>query len=78
VVGAGIKEGRRCVSEEALGHEVVCVDGTINVVAVNANSDTHEHLLWPFGDFAINTEEVRSLEGLEPEAEDDGEGVVVE
>ena len=78
MVGTSIEEGRRCVSEEALGHEVVCVDGAINVIAVNTNSDTHKHLLRPFGDFTINTKEVGSLEGLEPKAKDAGEGAIVE
>ena len=48
-------------------HQVVCLDGALNVVTVNANRHAHYHVLWALSDFAIEAEEVRSLEGLESE-----------
>jgi hypothetical protein len=52
----GIEEGRRSVSEEALGHEMVRFEDAFDIVAVNANGDTHDHVLWSFGDLAIEAE----------------------
>ena len=53
--------------EEALGHEIVRLDGPVDVATVNTDSDTHEHELWSLCDLAIDLEKVRALEGLESE-----------
>ena len=39
----------------------------LDVVAVNADSDAHEHVSRPFSDLAIETKEIRAFEGLEAE-----------
>jgi hypothetical protein len=44
------------------------VKHALDVRAVDADHDTHYHVLGTFGDAAINAEEVRSLEGFESEA----------
>ena len=47
--GACIEEGGRRMDEETLRHEIVSLNGSINVVAVNTNSDAHDEVLRPFG-----------------------------
>ena len=49
------------------GHQIVCLDRALNVVTVDSDRHTHDHVLWTFCDLAIEAEEVRSLEGLESE-----------
>jgi hypothetical protein len=56
------------VSEKALGHEMVRFEDAFDVVAVDANGNTHDHVLWSFGDFAIAAEEVGAFKGFEAEA----------
>ena len=51
--------------EVFLGHEVVRLDDLLNIVIMYSNSNAHDHLLWSFSDFAIQTEKVGSLEGFE-------------
>lgn len=53
------------MSEEALRHEVVCFDGALNVLAVNADRHSHKHVLRALGDFTINAQEVGTFERLE-------------
>ena len=55
------------MDEVTLGHEIVCLDGTLDVVPVDADGDAHEHVLWALGNLAIDAEEVRALESLEAE-----------
>jgi hypothetical protein len=54
--------------KEALAHEMVRLNGALDVVAVDTDGDTHEHVLGTFGNATIDTEQVRALEGLESEA----------
>jgi hypothetical protein len=49
------------VREEAFGHEVVGLNGPVDVLAMNADSNTHEQVLWPFRNTAVNLQEVRTL-----------------
>jgi hypothetical protein len=65
--GAGVEEGGRGVREEALGHEVVGLDGRVDVLLVDAHRHAHEHLLGPLADLAVHAEQVGALEGLEAE-----------
>ena len=55
------------VDEVSLRHIVVRLNCAFDVVAVNSNSDSHEHMLRPFSDLAIETKEIRAFEGLEAE-----------
>jgi hypothetical protein len=55
------------VSEEFLRHKVVGFNGGGDVGFVNTDRHTHQHVLWSFRNCAINTQEVRALERLEPE-----------
>ena len=41
---------------------------TINVAAMDTDSDTHEHMLWSLSNASVDPQEVGSLERLEPEA----------
>jgi len=53
------------VSKESLRHEVVGLEDLVNVGAVNTNSDSHHHVLRSLNNLAVDSKEVRSLEGLE-------------
>jgi hypothetical protein len=55
------------MSEIALRHQVVSLDYTVNIGAMNADCDTHYHVLWAFSNTAINAEKVGTFEGLESE-----------
>ena len=50
-----------------LAHEVVRLDGGVDVLAVDAHGDAHDHVLGALGDLAVDLEKVRLLEGLEAE-----------
>ena len=62
-----IEESWGGVDEVSLRHIGVCLNCAFDVVAVNADSDAHEHVLRPFSDLAIETKEIRAFEGLEAE-----------
>ena len=47
------------------GHEIVGFNDLLDVIAVNPNSNTHDHVLWSFGDFAIDSQEIGPLHCLE-------------
>src|SRR5690606_36831102 len=48
-------------------HMVVSLDCLLNIIAVDSNSNTHDHMLRTLGDLSVNTEKVGSLKGLESE-----------
>ncbi len=48
-------------------HQVICLDGTFNIVTVYSNCHSHDHMLRALCNFAIETEEVGSLKGLKTE-----------
>ena len=48
-----------------LAHEVVSLDDLVDVLSPDSNSDTHDHVLRTLSDLAVDSEQVRSLEGLE-------------
>ena len=53
-----IEESWGSVNEEALGHQVVCFDGTIDVAAVDADSNTHDEMLRTLRRAAIDFQKV--------------------
>lgn len=54
--------------EIALGHEIVRLNHTVEIISMNTYSNTHDHVLWPLSDTAIDTKEVRALKSLKTEA----------
>ena len=57
------------MGEVAFGHEVVGLDGAINVVLVDTNGNSHEHVLRSLCCSSVDLEQVRTLEGLESKAD---------
>ena len=43
------------------GHEVVGFNDLLDVIAVNTDGDTHNHVLRSFCDFTIDSQEIGSL-----------------
>ena len=62
---AGIKESRRGVCKVPKREHVVGFQNRVNVVAVNTDSHTHEHLLRPFGNLAVHLEQIGLFQSLE-------------
>lgn len=52
------------MNEPLLGHQVVCLDGTVDIVGVDTASDTHEHVLWSLHSLAVDLEHVGLLQSL--------------
>jgi len=48
---------------------MVGLDDPLDIFAVNADGDTHDHLLRSLSYSTIDSEEIRSFEGFETEAE---------
>ena len=61
VGGAGIEESWSGVREPALAEVVVGLDGSVDVVLVDADGDTHEHMLRALDNNVVDLEEVRAL-----------------
>ena len=55
--------------EETLGHEVVCLDSTVNVCTMDADSDTHEQVLWALSHATVDLQKVGTLQSLEAKAD---------
>ena len=53
--------------EVLLGHELVGLDGGVDVLAVNADRNSHNHVLGPLRDLAVAAHQVATFEGLEAE-----------
>ena len=49
------------MGEVALRHEVVGFYNVINITSVNTDGDTHDHVLWPFGNTVVDAKEIRTL-----------------
>ena len=62
---ACVEERRRRMGVELLRHELIHLQGGIEVVLVDADGHSHEHLLRPLNNDAIALEKVRALERLE-------------
>ena len=52
------------VREHAFGHQVVRLDGSRDIVLVDADRHAHEHVLGTLDDLAVNAEQVGALQGL--------------
>jgi hypothetical protein len=59
-----MKEYRRGLREITLAHEMVRLDGALDVRAADANRDAHEHVLKAFCDAPVEAEEVGSFKGF--------------
>lgn len=68
MIGTGVEQGRRGVSEVALGHEVVSLNNSIEVSSVDTDGHAHDEVLGTFGNTIVQTKEVRAFESLESEA----------
>lgn len=44
------------------------LNNTVNITAMDTDSDSHEHVLWSLGNAPVDPQEVRPLECLEPKA----------
>jgi hypothetical protein len=55
---SSIEEGRRGMSKVTLRHKVVSLENFINVSTMNANSDTHNHMLGTFSHTTINVTQI--------------------
>ena len=51
--------------EPTVTHEVVCLNGGVDVFFVNANGHTHEHVLWTLCNAAVYAQQVAALKGFE-------------
>jgi len=56
------------VGEVPLGHQVVGLDSLLDIISMDSDSDSHDHVLGTLSDVSIDSEKVGSLEGLESEA----------
>ena len=65
--GPTIEKGWRSMSEPTLRHHVVCFDNRINIILVNSNSNSHQHMLRPFYNLPLNFQKVGPLKGFEAE-----------
>src|SRR5258705_171432 len=65
----GIEKCGRGMSKVSLRHEMVGLDDPLNIISVNANGDTHDHLLRSFSYSTIDSEEIGSFESFKTEAE---------
>jgi hypothetical protein len=50
-----IEQGRRSMSEVFLGHEMVGLNGLLDIVTVNANGNTHQQVLGTLSNLAVDS-----------------------
>ena len=55
------------MSEPLLTHQVVCLEGSLKVVYMDANRASHKHLLGSLGDLTLDFQEISFLKSLESE-----------
>jgi hypothetical protein len=67
VRGASIVQSGRGVGEILLGHEVVRLQCGFDIGAVDAERDTHDHVLGALDDLLVAAQQVRPLQSLEAE-----------
>ena len=53
--------------EVLLGHELVGLDRGIYITPVDADRNSHNHVLGPFRDLAVAAHQITTFEGLEAE-----------
>ena len=57
------------MGEITLRHEVICLDDTLYVVAMNAASDTHQHMLGTLCGATVDLKQIGSFKSFEAEAD---------
>ena len=62
---SSIEESRSGMSEVFVGQEIIGFNDSGNIITMNANSDTHEHVLGALGNLSVHLEEIRLFQGLE-------------
>ena len=62
------------MGEVTLRHQIVSLKDTLDVGAVDTDSDTHQEVLWPLGYAAIKLQQIGTLKSLESEAADYSSG----
>jgi hypothetical protein len=67
VWSACIEEGWRGMGKVFVGHVIVGLDRPFNVIAMDPNSNTHQTVLRTFSNLAVQTQQIRPLQGLEAE-----------
>ena len=67
IARARVEQRGRGVNEPLLGHEIVGLDGAVDVGAVYSHAHAHEQMLRPLHRLAVDLEQVGLLEGLEAE-----------
>jgi hypothetical protein len=63
-----IEQRWTCVREVPFGHEMVRLQNPLDIAAVNAYCNAHQHMLWAFGNTTVDFQEVRAFESLETKA----------
>ena len=53
--------------EITFGHEIVHLNNSVNIRAMDRNGNPHDHVLCSFGDASVGAKEVQAFESLEPE-----------
>ncbi|PIA60714.1 hypothetical protein AQUCO_00300318v1 [Aquilegia coerulea] len=53
-----IKKCGRSMCEPTLGHQMVCFESRINVILVDTNSNSHQHVLWSLHNLPFNLQEI--------------------
>ena len=55
------------MSEPLLAHVVVCLESWIQIIEMNTDGASHEHVLWSLSDLSIYFEQIGALQSLETE-----------
>lgn len=66
-IRACVEQRGRGVHEPLLRHEIVRLDGSVDVLAVYADRDAHHHVLRPLNGTTVDLEQVGLLQSLEAE-----------
>jgi hypothetical protein len=61
-----IEQRWTCVHEVPFGHEMVRLQNPVDVAAVNAYCNAHQHMLWAFGNTTVDFQEVERSRVLKP------------
>lgn len=55
------------MGEHSLTHQVISLEGVLQVVSMDTDRDSHKHLLGTLNDLVLDLEQVRPLKSLKPE-----------
>lgn len=64
---AGVEQSRRGMCEVLLRHQVIGLDGLLDILAMDSHGNSHQQMLRTLRNLPINAEEVRPLQSLEAE-----------